>query len=238
MKSSVYVSIALVAMVLGIMMAFQYRTTGAAGNGVPLNREQELVTEKKQLEKDLNQLRDDVTDLSATLDKAGIGQDEANEVLEKELTKTRRYAGLVPVSGPGVEILIDSLPNRGGPGTAHRSKNITDEDLLKIVNNLRSAGAEAIAVNEQRILAISEIRLAGNNINVNTIPISPPYCVVAIGNPTELKSRLEIKEGLVEYLTDSGFAITVEVKSSITIPAFTGAVNFEYAKPTSKSMEF
>lgn len=227
-------SITFVAFVLGVMLAFQFRATSAEDNMLPRNREQELALEKKQLVQDLLQLREEVADLSVKLDKAGTGQNEAKEELKRELAKIKRYAGLIPLSGPGVELSIQSPPGHAGSGTAHGLKDIKDEHLLKVVNDLYSAGSEAIAINGQRITAISEIRLAGNHINVNATPLSPPYWVVAIGNAAALKSRLEIKGGLIEYLNESGISVKVQVKDNVMIPAFTGAVDFEYAKPVQK----
>jgi len=169
------------------------------------------------------------TELFAAPDNTGIRQNEANDVLE--IAKIKQYAGIVPLSGPGVEISVESFSGQAVSGSVYDCKSITDEDLLKIVNDLRNAGAEAIAINDQRLLATSEIRLAGNHINVNAIPLSPPYLIAAIGNASALKSRLEIKEGLVEYLKKSGVSVKVKVKDKLTIPSFTGTVKFEYAKP-------
>lgn len=227
-------SMTFVAFVLGVMLAFQFRATSAEDNLLPRNREQEFALEKKQLVQDLLQLQEEVADLTAKLDKAGTGQNEANEAVERELVKIKRYAGLIPMSGPGVELSIQSPPGHAGASSAHGLKDIKDEHLLKVVNDLYSAGAEAIAVNGQRITAISEIRLAGSHINVNATPLSPPYRVVAIGNGAALKSRLEIKEGLVEYLSESGISVKVQVRDNVVIPAFNGAVNFEYARPVQK----
>lgn len=118
------------------------------------------------------------TNLFVEPDHTGIRQNEANDDV-LEIAKIKQYAGLVPLSGPGVEMSVETLSGQAVSGTVY---SITDEDLLKIVNDLRDAGAEAIAINDQRLLATSEIRLAGNHINVNAIPLSPPYLIAAIGN--------------------------------------------------------
>lgn len=227
MSKSIYFSITLVAVFLGFIMAFQFRTTSAVDKGVPFNREQELVMEKKQLEKDLSQLREEVADLSGKLDEAGKG----NPIfaLESELAKLKLYAGLVPVTGPGVEITLDSYEHaRAIPTPVH------DDDLLKVVNDLRGAGAEALAINDQRIVATSEIRLAGSHINVNMVRLSPPYRITAIGNAATLKSSMEIRGGLVEYLSDRGISVSVKEQYNILIPAFSRALNFEHAKPVQR----
>lgn len=230
MKKSTYLSIALVSIIVGLLITFQVRTTSSIERGVPFDRVQELTIEKKQLERDLNHLQEEAADLAAKLEEAGKGYAEAAGALESELSKVKLYAGLTQVKGPGVEVILQnqSEPARSG------LYSIKDEDLLKVVNDLRGAGAEAISINDQRILATTEIRLAGHHINVNLTRLTPPYKVSAIGNPDTLKSSLEIKGGLAEYLNDLGVTVRVQAGDNIAIPAYTGALRFEYAKPTSK----
>jgi uncharacterized protein YlxW (UPF0749 family) len=99
-----------------------------------------------------------------------------------------------------------------------------------VINDLRGAGAEAISINGQRILATSEVRQAGNHINVNLTRLSPPYKITAIGNPGTLKSSLEIKGGLVEYLAANGVQVEVQQSDSLQAPAYSGPLRFDYAK--------
>lgn len=224
-------SITFVTILLGVMLGFQFRTTSAGNNVVSRDREQELVLEKKSLVEDLYGLQKEISDLSAKLDQAGIGQREANEALERELAKIRRFSGLSPVSGPGVELVVQSHPGQAGTGNAYALENVTDEYLLKIVNELFSAGSEAVAINGQRVTAVSEIRLAGSHINVNGTPLAPPYRIIAIGNASALKSRLELKGGLAEFLSEYGVSVETQEKDEVMIPAFAGELYFAYAKP-------
>ncbi|MCL6558118.1 MAG: DUF881 domain-containing protein [Firmicutes bacterium] len=214
------------------MMAFQFRTTSSIDKSVPYGREQEQAMEKKQLEKELNQLEAEVADLTAKLEEAGKGSAGAAGALLSELSKIRFYAGLTPVTGPGVEVTLD-VPS-AGPGTTTGRYIIKDDDLLRVVNDLRGAGAEAMDINGQRIIATTEIRLAGNHINVNMVRLEPPYKITAVGNAGTLKSSLEIKNGLAEYLNEFGVTTSIVMKDRVTVPAFTRGLNFEYAKPAQK----
>lgn len=234
MNKSIYASITLVAMVLGLLMAFQFRTTSSIDRGVPYDRVQELTIEKKQVERDLNHLQEEIADLTAKLEEAGKGHTGATGALESELAKIRLYAGLTPVEGPGVEVILDNPPELARPGGISSLYTVKDDDLLKVINDLRGAGAEAMAINGQRIMATSEIRLAGSHINVNLTRLSPPYVVTAVGNPGTLKSSLEIKGGLVEYLNDLGIVVKVEPKDKVLVPAYSGALRFEYARTAPK----
>jgi uncharacterized protein YlxW (UPF0749 family) len=92
--------------------------------------------------------------------------------------------GFVPVSGPGVRATVDDAPN-GDPAQAVR-----DEDLALLVDGLWSAGAEAIAINDQRLTTLSAIRNSGPAIHVNGRPLAPPYTVLAIGDTRTMQANL------------------------------------------------
>jgi len=229
-NKSTYASITLVALLTGMLMVFQFRATSSIARGIPTDRVQELTIEKKQVERDLANLVEEADDLAAKLEEAGKGRTEAAVVLESELTKVKLYAGLTQMVGPGVEVVLDNPPGTTGHGSSPGLFNVRDEDLLKVINDLRGAGAEVIAVNDQRILATSEVRLAGNHININLARLSPPYKIHAIGNAGVLKSSLEIRGGLVEYLSANGIIINVQTSDSIIVPAYTGGLRFDYSK--------
>ncbi|MDD3654355.1 MAG: DUF881 domain-containing protein [Desulfotomaculaceae bacterium] len=234
MNRSFFISISVVTIVLGVILAVQFRTTSAGDDVVPRNREQELALEKKSLVEDLYKLRTEIADLSVKLEQAGIGQRESDEALGRELVKIKQFAGLYQVSGPGVELLVERRPGEPGLGAVD-FLDVTDAQLLKLVNELFSAGSEAIAINGQRITAISEVRLAGNHVNVNGTPLSPPYRIIAIGDASVLKNRLELKDGLVEYLSEYDVLTQIQEKEEVTIPAFTGELYFDYGRPVKES---
>ena len=66
---------------------------------------------------------------------------------------------------------------------------IHDEDLLRVLNELCAAGAEAISINDQRIVATTEVRCAGPTVSVNNVRSAPPYVIKAIGNPKKFDQR-------------------------------------------------
>jgi uncharacterized protein YlxW (UPF0749 family) len=213
-----------------MMLGIHYHTTSAE-NVVSLDREQELALEKKVLVEDLYGLQKEISELSVKLEKLGLGEKEAAEALARELAKIKRFAGLSAVSGPGVEVVVQGQPGDDGSGTVQASK-VLDEHLMKMLNELFSAGSEAVAINGQRITAVSEVRLAGNHINVNGTPLEPPYQILAIGNASDLKNRLELRGGLVEYLlSEYGISVETREKDKVVIPAFKGELYFEYAEP-------
>jgi uncharacterized protein YlxW (UPF0749 family) len=225
-KNTTYILICVIAAVTGLIIALQFRTSNGAEQAVPVDRIEELTIEKKAVERDLNQLMEERIDLELKLEEAKKSSSAATEALESELLKNKLYGGLIAVEGQGIEVLLDNNPD------SHY--NIKDDDLLRVINDLRGAGAEAIAINEQRVIATTEVRLAGNHINVNLVRLSPPYKVAAIGPASTLRSSLELREGLKETLNDRGISVTIETKDNVVVPAYTGTLNFQYSQPTQK----
>ncbi|SFR15790.1 DUF881 domain-containing protein [Desulfoscipio geothermicus] len=219
-RTTVYISIMLVAAILGIMLAVQFRVVNRSPGGISANRAEELLTDLKQINREQENLKKEIADLNYKLNQVNKGKSEAIEALRGELNKVRMSAGLVTVTGPGVEVVLDNPKNETEPGMPPGLFIIRDEDLLKVVNELWGAGAEAISINGQRIIATSEIRLAAPFININTRRVVPPYQVLAVGNPDTLVSSLELPGGLVEYLRSLGIDITVEKHDDLTIPAY------------------
>ncbi|MGB9804455.1 DUF881 domain-containing protein [Desulfofundulus sp.] len=233
MKLSTYLSLGLVALVLGLLIVFQFRVNRHIEQGVPAGRAQELALELRQLEKDNGKLEAEADDLNRKLEQATRGHTEAEKALRDELDKARLLAGLVPVTGPGIEVTLDNPPQQAGRGPV-TLYTIRDEDLLRVVNELRGAGAEALSINGQRIVAHTEIRWAAPFINVNLTRVVPPYHILAIGKPDNLKSALEIPGGLVEYLQDLGVQVKIQPYSQLTVPGYARTAEFRYAKPVVK----
>ena len=156
--------------------------------------------------------------------KASLGTDvEAKALLEKELKQTNMLLGLTEVKGKGIEVkLMDN-----------DEEDIEAYDLLELVNELRLAGAEAISINGERIVAMSEIvDINYSFIVVNGNRISSPYVVKAIGDQTYLESGLTAKEyGYMDnIIKGNGKTATLERVDSLVIPKYIGELKMEYAK--------
>ena len=135
--------------------------------------------------------------------------------LEDRLEALQAGTGVVPVSGPGVRITVGDAPD-GAP-----SGRIRDTDLQLLVNGLWQAGAEAVAVDGQRLTAHSAIRTAGQAITVNYRSLSPPYVVTAIGDPATLPARfLETSAGqaFTDLRANFGVVFVLESPDSLTLP--------------------
>lgn len=232
MNGKKHISIALVSLILGLLLALQFRVSLLPKPAAaPDNRVEELAAELVDLNKQRESLRAELADLEEKVQTARQGIVQAEEALTKEVEKHRILAGFTEVAGPGVEVTLQNVPYEGAADADPAVFAIRDTELLRVVNDLWSEGAEAIAVNGQRLVGTSEIRQAGPYINVNLTRISPPYQIQAIGDPDALRHLLEASGGLVEQFGGWGIEVRVEVKERLELPAYHGPMNLKYAHP-------
>lgn len=152
--------------------------------------------------------------------------------LAEELERVRILAGLTPVKGPGIIARVEDAPPSAIPAGADRQAFVVhDEDLLKIVNELRAAGAEAISVNGQRIVATSEIRCSGPVIRVNNVSVGSPYEIRAIGDPEALKSALTISGGVLDLLKQFNIRVKIIESKEVVVPGLASPPAFKFARP-------
>ena len=128
---------------------------------------------------------------AVTLTAANRSAERRNAALEDQLRSVRSRvrdlevaAGYAAVQGPGVRIRVDNA------ASADVTEEVRDEDIATLVDGLWEAGAEAIAINGQRLNALGGIRNTGRAIHVNGRPVTAPYTVLAIGDTATLQGNL------------------------------------------------
>lgn len=216
--------VGLVFVVLGFMLSVQFKTTERQKT-IHYERVEDLSERLKSVEAEKEQLEDELDNLR----KNGSGA-----LVDSEMERLMLLSGTTEVRGKGVEIVLDdsSIPSRAGENP--NLYIIHDEDLLRVLNELRAAGAEAISLNDQRIMAMSEVRCAGPTVSVNNVRSAPPYTIKAIGDPKNLNSALRLRGGVVETFEFWGIQVKINTSDDIHIPAFKGIRAFEYAKAVEK----
>jgi uncharacterized protein YlxW (UPF0749 family) len=153
----------------------------------------------------------------ASVVRARAAEGQTQTGLEQRLRRLGAATGTVPVTGPGVRITVDDRP-----GAHTRRQVVLDEDLQRLVNGLWVAGAEAVAINGERLTALSAVREAGEAITVNFHSLRRPYVVEAIGDPHSLPARFIESDGGTWWLNlQSVYQLRFEMTSedSLTLPA-------------------
>jgi uncharacterized protein YlxW (UPF0749 family) len=204
--------------VLGVMAAIVTVQTDRQAETNELSRAA-LVEQITSRRDQLRNLQGEVARLSAANQAVAANSTRLQDQLEETETRTRRVelvTGYSRVRGPGVRITVNN------PEGADVNDEIRDEDLAYLVDGLWEAGAEAIAVNDQRLHLLGGIRNTGRAVHVNGRPVNPPYVVQAIGDPRTLQAGLiQTSQGqewfsLVNFF---GFLYRSENVDDIRLPA-------------------
>lgn len=146
----------------------------------------------------------------------------------------RLLAGRVPVTGPGVTVsLTDAVSNGPRPdGVTNNDLVVHQQDLQAVINALWSGGAEAMGLQDQRVISTSAFLCVGNVLLLHENVYSPPYVVTAIGDPDELIEALEDSDAIqryLDYVEAYGLGWEVTVTERAELPAYDGAVELRYA---------
>ena len=182
-----------------------------------------------------------VNDLSARLVQVEIERDELklklqaaeklSQVDSSELMADLKFAAcMTALVGEGVIITLHDSDKAAKLGENENAYIIHDDDLLRVVNELRAAGAEAVAINGQRLTALSEIRCAGPTLSVNNVRSSAPFEICAIGDKKTLNNAITMRGGIVDTLAVWKIKVEVETSDEIVIPPYEGVVPKSYAR--------
>ena len=150
-----------------------------------------------------------------------------NDIGDEEL---KLQACLLPLEGTGIIIKMDDSTKEAKSGEDQNLYLIHDDDILKVINELRAAGAEAISVNGQRLIDKSEIRCAGPTLSVNNVRSSAPFEINAIGEKNTLENAIKMRGGVAETLKVWGIQLEVETSDDVYIPPYKGDRPHIYAK--------
>jgi uncharacterized protein YlxW (UPF0749 family) len=231
---SYYLPIVIVAVVFGIMLAFQFKTQEKI-NDPTIERTNQLNTELAQKQKQVAQLKEHVDELRLELEKEA-SQPELG-MLQNQLRTAGIMAGTTPVKGPGIEVTLNDSNVALSPEQNPNLYVLHDEDVLKVLNELKAAGAEALALNDQRLIATSEIRCVGPTILTNgNKRLAVPFVIRAIGNPDTLYNSLFMKGGVAEHLKYWGIQISAKkMHQEMVIPSYNGSLTYEIKKGGDKA---
>jgi uncharacterized protein YlxW (UPF0749 family) len=235
-SKSAQISIAIVSLVLGIMLAIQFKTTAHSNNTNLPARVEDVAQKLDSVTQERDVLAEEVISLREKLSNVRKN-DQAMADLQDELLKSNMAAGLTALEGPGIILSVNDIPRNLRADEDPNSLIVHDTDLQTLVNDLKSSGAEAISINDQRITAMSEIRCASTLILVNTRRVGPPFIIKATGNPDMLESGMNIKGGWLGIMKQWGYQIQMQKSEKVQIPPYTGPVRLEYSSLPAENIE-
>ncbi len=232
------IMIGLLAVIIGLSISVQIHSMDGdviGGGLVPVQKAQSLAQELKDARSEKALLVEELTSLEnriKEIEEAESKDDILIRNLVSELDKYKMISGMTDVQGPGVVVTVEDPPKEDMDYTDMSVIMYNYTLLLSLINKLNDAGAEAISINEQRIVAISEISLAGSNVNINSIPTAPPFTIKAIGNPDTLESTLNIRFGIIDQMRNTyNLQVKTQKVDEIVIPRYGDIIKFRYAVP-------
>ena len=220
----------IVALILAVSIFIQFRTVKQSEElDIEGLREDELRTQIasykskyeetiKQYEENQNKINDYTTAMNENK--------ETSEILDEELLQSKTILGLTDVTGSGVIVTLTDTPEALYTYTA--------DDILLLINELKYAGAEAISINDNRVINLTDIVMVTDTLivmNGGNTRISSPYEIKAIGDPKYLMSTLSMKNsGYIDQMEANGMKIDVRQENNIKINAYSGEIDSKYLK--------
>jgi uncharacterized protein YlxW (UPF0749 family) len=231
------VMVPVVAVAAGLLFA----TSGTAAQGTDLRGGE--ITElrglylerKREVEAQADQLADLQSQVEALTEHAASRNGAVAEAREAG-TVGALSAALVPLTGPGVEIVLDDAPQTAEgvrpAGARPDDLVIHQSDVQAVVNAVWAAGADGVAIMGRRLIATSAVRCVGNTLLLHGRTYSPPFVITAIVDGDATRAELAVSPQvavLQQAVADFGLTFSVEARPEVSLPAYDGPLDMEYA---------
>lgn len=215
---------ALACAVLGFLLVAQVRATEGLGERLEAEREEDLTRILADLSEEADRLTAEITELRLTL-LAFENEAEREEValrsLQRRLDDLRILVGVAAAEGEGITLTIEDPAGQ-----------IRQDLLVDTVQELRDAGAEAIAVNGIRLIVSSAFTTRNNRLVLDGQPITPPFRIAAVGPAETMAKALQIPGGAVDSLgSRAEVSTTLETLAQMVVPARPEPAPFVFAEP-------
>jgi uncharacterized protein YlxW (UPF0749 family) len=230
------VTLGVALLALGFLIAAQLASEGPRVRYTTLERSP-LVETANELQTQQDDLKAQILDLRAQIQtvetEGGVSADLVRQ-LNANLQDARIAAGLIAMTGTGIVIQLDDSKAPVPPDGNVSDYLVGSRDIRLVIEELWGAGAEAIAVNGERITTTTAIIDVGTSLLVNSAYLSPPYQITALG-ASDLYDRLSTSPRFGDFVRTRsegyGIGISLAEPESVDIPAFVGTVTLRYSRP-------
>lgn len=230
-EATVFVFIASVIIGILISMNIGFRDN----NKVFLNIDQynEAYNKRNTLYKEISSLKQQISDSEDKLRKYEYKKNDLaslNKEIKAEVAKNENYYGLTEMEGEGLKITLNDAKENDFNEFYMAMNLVHDVDLWFLINDLRVAGAEAIAINGNRIVSNTYSYCGGTYIEVGGVNIVAPFYIDVIGNKAALKEYLLKGSASVNGFSMRKIQLSITEHESLKVPPYNGDIEFEYAK--------
>ncbi|MGK5733743.1 DUF881 domain-containing protein [Streptomyces sp. URMC 124] len=218
-------TVAVLLCVLGLGLAIQVRST-SDNSALRGARQEDLVRILDELDNRTKRLEDEKRRLESQRTELESSSNQAAEARKQTAQKEQQLAvlaGTVAAQGPGIELTVSDPKNA-----------VESDKLLDTIQELRAAGAEAIQINNVRIVADTYFSGAAGKVEIDGKKVSQPYRFKVIGKPQDLEPALNIPGGVVQTLEKEQAGVTVQRSEKIIVDALRPAKRPDYARSSSQ----
>ena len=226
-KVTISIIVFFISIVLVSLIFIQFRTVEETNSiGIEAMREDELRQEVLSWKNKYNEINEKINTNNQKIEeysKTIQNNQKSSNLIDSELKEYNMLVGKTNVVGDGIVLKLTDNPEM----------SYTASNLIYLINELKYAGAEAISINNQRIVNSTDIVGINNNqyILVNSERIVSPYEIKAIGNKQEFDKILNFpNNGFVPYYKNKGYTIDADFQSGIKINAYTKQITLKYMK--------
>jgi uncharacterized protein YlxW (UPF0749 family) len=217
-------------------------TSGVNADGTDLRagRYADLGSLLNQQKEETDQRRAQVSELTEEVNRltAQVGDNTA-QVEQEKVDALRDPAGLTAVQGPGLTITLDDAPRAIAEAADPSEGNnyvVHQQDIQAVVNALWAGGAEAMTIQDQRVISTTGIKCVGNTVRLHGVPYAPPYVISAVGDPDAMLGSIDSSPYIAIYKQyvaseDCQLGYVVDVHTEQRLPGYDGSLELSYARP-------
>jgi uncharacterized protein YlxW (UPF0749 family) len=228
-----------VCLLAGVLLATTHGVSG--GNEIRRGDSPRLVDLVREAQQSVDRLSAQRGDLSTQVDAARAGpaaNDSEVAALSAKIAALAVDAGLAPMRGPGLMVtLTDAQRDANGQFPRDATPDdlvVHEQDIQAVLNALWNGGAEAVQMQDQRLITTSAARCVGNTLLLNGRTYSPPYTITAIGNATKMQAALTAAPLVTlykQYAIRFGLGYTEEPQAQVDVVGYTEPVTMHFARP-------
>lgn len=221
-------------LMLGILFTFEVRILSKGVKYISVENLQESVQKVEKERAEVEQLKlalEHTDEKIEEYENLALLDDETYlKTLRTRIKDLEKMLNLSDVEGPGVIVIIDDSDRELVEGEPKNNVLIHDQDISIIVDELIEAGAEAVSVNDERVIFNkTEIICVGPTVKVNGEQMSAPFIIRAIGNRKHLEAAINAPDTYSSYLADYVF-VEVNTSVSVRIDRFKGNLQTEFLR--------
>lgn len=202
---------------------------------------QEAYNKRNNLYNEISKLKENNRELQKKINnytRSDETTDRVSKDMTDELKKNLMITGMTEVQGPGLKIVLEdggeSFDGEVVDNLMRLLRTIHDDDMIKVINELKVAGAEAISINNQRIIYNTEIYCGGQFLRMNGVKIPAPFYVNVIGDPDKIENQIMRDGSYIKTLMNRGIKVEITKSDDIIMPAYISDMKPKYMTPNEK----